>query len=228
MLKKIKSLWEKNCIFLIILKIKNNYYRKKLLNHNFTILCSNCIGGILYNRLGEHFNSPTVNLRLSNKDFCNFLQHFDYYINQDVTDNGLDKDKNPTGIIFGNGKDIPNIVIFFVHFKDFQDGRNKWNERKKRIRRDNLYIMMYDADGVTTEDLKKVEDFKCNNKVIFTPNKDLDVDWSFYINAKNNTGYLPEFYLLRNMFGNTRVERKFDFVSFLNKNSNNKKAEPKF
>ena len=217
MLNKIKSYWKNSFIFSIIVKRKNKNYRKKLKNHNFTILCSNCIGGVLYSRLGERFESPTINIRMSNKDFCNFIVYFDYYINQDIKNNGPDKDNNPTGIIMGDGKGIPDIVIFFVHYSSFEEGRNKWNERKKRIHRNNAYIMMYDCDGVTYDDLKKIEAFKCNNKVIFTPNKNLDIDWSFYVNAEKNHGYLPEFYLMRNIIGDTPIERTFDFVSFFNK-----------
>ena len=44
----------------------NKFYertlRTKLKNKDFSIICSNCIGGIIYNRLGQKFLSPTINL----------------------------------------------------------------------------------------------------------------------------------------------------------------------
>lgn len=217
MINKIKNFWKNSFFISALTKYQNKYYRKKLTNHHFTILSSNCVSGVLYNRLGERFDSPTVNIRINNKDFCSFIEYFDYYIKQEIKDHGPDKYNNPSGIITGDGKNIPDIVINFVHYKNFKDGQSKWNERKARINRNNTYIMMYDTDGVTPEDLKKIENFKCNNKVIFTPNKDLDVNWAFYINADKNTGYLPEFYLLRNVFGMTPIDKNFDFVSFFNK-----------
>lgn len=217
MIDKLKNIYKNSAIFKIIEKSINNSYRKRLTNKNFTILCTTCVGGILYHRFNQPFNSPTINLGIKNKEFCSFLEYLDYYLEQDVHDNGNDKDNNPKGIIYGNGKDIPDIVIYFVHYANFEDGKEKWDKRKSRIDRNNTYVIMIDTGDLTRDDLKKVENFKCNNKVIFTPNKKPLVDWAVYVNAKKCTGYLHEYYLLRNALGITRLEKKFDFVSFLNK-----------
>lgn len=49
------------------------YMRIRLKNREFTILCSNCIGGIIYHRLGLQFRSPTVNLWMHQRDFLNLI-----------------------------------------------------------------------------------------------------------------------------------------------------------
>ena len=36
--------------------------RRKLQNHDFSILCNRCIGGVVSHAVGEQFRSPTVNL----------------------------------------------------------------------------------------------------------------------------------------------------------------------
>ena len=52
--------------------------RKRLKNDNFSIICSNCIGGTIYNRLGKQFLSPTINLWFYQKDFLKFIQNIHY------------------------------------------------------------------------------------------------------------------------------------------------------
>lgn len=217
MINKLKNIYKNSAIFKFIEKRINNSYRKNLTNNNFTILCNTCVGGILYKRLDQPFNSPTINLGIESKDFCIFLEHFDYYLEQEVKDNGNDLDNNPTGIILGNGKNIPDIVLYFVHYRNFADGKEKWDKRKQRIDRNNIYIIMFDTDGVTREDLKKVENFKCNNKVLFTPEKNTLANWAVYVSANKGTRPLHEYYLLRDALGDTRLEKIFDFVSFFNK-----------
>lgn len=38
------------------------YMKSRLQNHDFEIISSNCIGGILYHDVGEQFRTPTINL----------------------------------------------------------------------------------------------------------------------------------------------------------------------
>lgn len=213
----LKKAWGNSSIIKTLTKIQNNKYRRNLRNHNFTILCSNCIGGVISHKLGEQFNSPTVNLSINNKDFCKLIEHLDYYLNCEVEDNGRNKDNKPTGIIRGNGSDIPDIVITFVHYATFADGKRKWDIRKQRINWHNIYLMMFDTDGVTRDDLQAVENFRCNNKVIFTPNKDFNSPYAYYIPIRGKNKYPPDYYLLRNAFGSTLIDTKFDIVSFINK-----------
>lgn len=69
-------------------RIKNKKYensiRKRLTNDNFTIICSNCIGGTIYNRLGKQFLSPTINLWMHQRDFIKFVLDIKEYINPEL------------------------------------------------------------------------------------------------------------------------------------------------
>ena len=220
--------WYKNSFFLkIVNSFINKHFRKKLTNTNFTILCPNCIGGVIYNRLGERFNSPTINMSINTSDFCCFLENLDYYLSKDLIDGGLNSDSIPVGIITGDGNNIPDIEINFVHYKSFEKGRESWNKRKTRVNKDNMYVIMYDIDNLNESDftkvgyageadLKKFEDFKCNNKLLLTRNKNIKKDYAHYIKPDFNGPY-PLVYLTRNIIGLNVFEREFDFVSFLNK-----------
>lgn len=56
--------------------------RKKLVVKDFSILCSNCLGGVILHDLGLRFDTPTINMFFHNLDFFDFIEHFDYYIKQ--------------------------------------------------------------------------------------------------------------------------------------------------
>jgi len=59
--------------------------RKKLLNHDITIISNNCTGGFVYHDLGLRFNSPTINLSFaSDKDFFSFAENLPYYLSCEV------------------------------------------------------------------------------------------------------------------------------------------------
>lgn len=63
---------------------RNNIDRKKLINRNFTIFSQNCIGGIMYHDLGMQFNSPTVNLLFTPRDFIKFMKNIQWYLEQEI------------------------------------------------------------------------------------------------------------------------------------------------
>lgn len=48
--------------------------RRRLSNKNFTILSTNCIGGVMYHNLNLKFLSPTINLWISPHDYIKILK----------------------------------------------------------------------------------------------------------------------------------------------------------
>lgn len=229
MLKKLIVWWKYSKILNIIIKIENSYFRKKLNNTDFTILTPNCMAGLIYHRLGERFNSPTIDTSINTGDFCAMLENLDYYFSKDIVEYNIKENPSdfPIGIIEGNGNDIPDIKINFVHYDTFEQGQNKWNERKKRINRGNLYVIMCDVDNihetdcekagyVNEEDLDKFEKFQCNNKALLTRNSDNSKEYAYYIKPNYKRAY-PLSYMNRDIIGLNGFEKHFDFVSFLNK-----------
>jgi uncharacterized protein (DUF1919 family) len=114
-----------------------------------------------------------------------------------------------------------------VHYKTFEKAREKWNERKTRIIKDNLYVIVCDindiyecdcdkAGYISDEDLKLFENFECNNKIMLTRDKNRKQSYAHYIEPLYNKPY-PLTYMNRNIMGINGFEKHFDFVSFLNK-----------
>lgn len=225
MVTDIKKAFKKSFLFKLIDKTENKYFQKKLTNSEFTILCPNCIGGLIYHRLGERFNSPTIDLTIDSGDFCNFLENIDYYLSQPVIESTPLPNGTPVGIINGN-ESVPDISIFFTHYNTFEQGVSKWEQRKTRIKKDNTYVIMYDIENLTEEDytkagylqgkaLKQFESFNCKNKVLLTRNPDCKSKYAHYIKP-NYKGPFPLVYLNRNITGLMPYETKFDFVEFIN------------
>lgn len=228
MLSFFKRIYKQSFIYKMIEHFINKKYRKRLKNDHFTILCPNCIGGVIYNRLGKRFDSPTVNLAINTNDFSYFLENMEYYLSQPVIDAGKNRHGIPCGVIKGaETESIPDITLIFTHYKTYQEGVDKWNERKTRINKENMYVIMYDINDLDEDDyrkagyaneaaIKRFKKFKCKNKILLTRDPESDKPYAYYIEPNYKDKY-PLAYLTRDIFGLNGFEKKWDFVAFLNK-----------
>ncbi|MGN1420920.1 MAG: DUF1919 domain-containing protein [Eubacterium sp.] len=226
MLNKIINVWKNSKILDFIMNCENKYFRSKCRNTEFTLLTPNCMAGLIYSRLGEKFNSPTINTSINTSDFIKFINDLDYYLSCDVEQMDIADSQYPVGIIKGK-EEKDDIRINFVHYDDFETARQKWNERKKRIIKDNMYVIICDIDDIYEPDYKKVgyisdddlsefEKFKCNNRALLTRRHDRTQEYAQYIKPDYHRPF-PLVYMNRDIIGLNGFERHFDFVSFLNK-----------
>lgn len=116
--------------------IRNKWDRFRLKNENFTILSNNCMAGKIYHDLGLKFLTPTINIYIKPDQFVLFLSKLDYFLNLPVQP-VVGEYKYPVG-------KIGDVYLYFKHYSSFDEAVAKWNERKKRINKDNLYVMMTD------------------------------------------------------------------------------------
>lgn len=188
--------------------------QKKLRVEDFSILCSNCIGGTIYHRFGKQFKSPTVNLCFTQGDFIRFCLHLEHYLAAPLVFVESDA-PYPVAKLPGDGKDIPEIQILFNHYKTPEQAREKWNERKQRILWDRLYIILYNLDDVTVEELRSLESVPCRNRVVLTCTPLPEISWSHYIKPVMSQQY-PFAYLGKDLLGRRYYEKKFDVAGFLN------------
>ncbi len=99
------------------------YYRRKLKNHNFVILSSNCIGGCLLHDFGERFDTPTVNLIIPK--FVTFVENWQDYLKYEPVRVESDK-KYPVYL-------LNDIEIHAVHYKDDSEFLPAWKRRTERF-----------------------------------------------------------------------------------------------
>lgn len=193
----------------ILLKGVNSVYerhiRKKLTNNDFSILCSNCIGGTIYHRLGLQFRSPTVNLWMRQRDFLKLAANPDlvygelHFIHSEYD--------YPVAELNG-------ITIYFNHSNTEEEARCDWERRAKRINRDNIFLIMYDREDITEEDIRAFGQIPCRGRLVLSNKEYPDIPYVKTMKPSNRL-YGQQF-IDRDWLGFRTFEKHFDYVSWLN------------
>ncbi len=186
-------------------------YIIKLKNKDFSILCSNCIGGEIYNRLGMKFLSPTINMWQSQSDFIKFALNTEYYIKQPLC--FIETEETTPVAKCGD------LTLHFNHSKNAEDAENDWNRRKSRINFDNIYIIFY-ADKLSLDEIRKIEQAKCRNIAVIT-DKPLQLKYAVTIKPnsaeKTNADYAERIRCIdKDRYNLYTFEKQWDFVKWLN------------
>lgn len=186
--------------------------RERLTNRECSIIASNCAGGIIYHWLGIRFNSPFINLYMTNEDFVSAMANFDEFIKTEIVE---DKDSNESYPI---GIGLNGVKIHFMHYKTFKEANEKWIERCKRININNLCIIMSNWGGQSNI-VQQFDELPFEHKIIFTNKKFPNVKSVVYLkkwrlikkDAPNNIWFT------QNIYSGKRYIDQFDYISFFNR-----------
>lgn len=176
-------------------RVLSRIVKKQLDLSEISLISMNCIGGIMYHDTQQKFLSPTVNLFFTPKDFLKFVENLDYYLSIVPTvENG---EKYPIGR-------LDDITLYFMHYNSAEEALSKWEERKKRVNKDKIFVIMVERDGFTQQDF---EDFKKIKypKLLFTRNKDYECDDSLYFSKYANQSQLPDIIPGRYMYSKMKI-----------------------
>lgn len=185
----------------------NEQYRKRLKNSDFTLICSNCFGGIFYHWLGLKFNTPFINLWLTNEDFIKAVANWDEFIDHPIVE---DKEANmgyPVGI------SLDGIRIYFQHYKTFDEAIEKWNIRKTRINHSKTVFLLtnWKGDDYTVRNFNSLN---VKNKLIFTNRSFEEFDSSVRLKGwKPSSG--RNIWATSDLYGNRYID-SFDMITYLN------------
>ena len=58
--------------------------RERINNKEFTLISSNCMGGLIYHNLGLKFNSPTINMQMYTNEYYNFVMNLEEYLSKEI------------------------------------------------------------------------------------------------------------------------------------------------
>ncbi|WP_285946585.1 DUF1919 domain-containing protein [Thomasclavelia cocleata] len=181
-------------------KIELLFLKLILYKKTIFIISQNCLGGLLYHDLNKQFNSPTINLYFNSSDFIKFVNNLEYYLSLDI----LFKEDTvyPIGV-------IDNIEIHFLHYKNNDEALKKWNNRKKRVIKDRLIILMTDRDGFSNSDFIEFKKIKYH-KILFTCNEKWknEKNVNYILKYKGNT-YLPNEFLEMKDYINLKTLKLF-------------------
>ena len=211
-----KSFYVKNLMKKIWRKPYQLYLRSQLENHEFSIISSNCIGGILSHDLGEQFRSPTINLTI--REYLEFVKNLPYYISLTPTNEGYDKH---------GGYPIcklDNVHICGVHYDSHDEMILNWEKRKKRINWNNIFLITTDEYVNTTEDLKQFSKLPYA-KVLFTKDNNIMYDFQVHIPGFEDQECVGDVLRYADIFGTRKFEKYFDCVKWLNSNMTRKSIQ---
>ena len=191
----------------------NNNNKKILKNQGFTIIASDCIGGVLYHDLGMEFFSPTINMFFSASDYIKFLSDMPGYIEAEMEDITQTKDEWPVAR-------LKDITLQLVHYKSVQEAQDAWSRRAKRINYDNMYIVFSDRNGFSEDDIKAFTKMNYKNMVCFVSKKDLADRYNkcFFIDKKdpNNDSQVYPLMGFSPKWSYKRIIDKFDYTEWFN------------
>lgn len=185
--------------------------RNGLKNRDFTVLSHNCNGGVVLHDLGQQFRSPTVNLFMKADDYIKFLERLEHYLGcsemSEVHEEGVEY---PICL-------LDDIRLYCVHYKSFEEARDKWFQRCKRVNLQNLYVMFSQRDGCTKEHIRRFSELPYKHKVVFTAEPMPEFDCAFWDPcfpvADGEVGTLTDY---PSRWSGRRYIDAFDYVSFFN------------
>ena len=106
-----------------------------------SIFANNCWGGITSYLLGLEFLSPFINMFVEEADYIKILENPNHYVNHPIKLEKWEYNKL-LGIRYPVAK-CDDVLLHFNHSTDYDKAKLKWEERKKRINWDNLFVMMF-------------------------------------------------------------------------------------
>lgn len=187
---------------------KRTRLRKKLCNHEFTILASNCNGGMICHELGQEFRSPFINLWTRTPEFIRFLEKPKEYLDRElvfIEDAEVD---HPVAM-------LGDMKLYFQHYKSEEEVLRLWHRRKERINWDNLFVMLTDQ-YCTEADLHRFDALPYKNKVVFTHLPMPQIASAVYIPGFENQSSVGVCSDFVDGWRGKRYYDCFDFVGWLN------------
>jgi len=192
-------------------KIFGSIHQRKLKNKSFTIISNNCWGGEVYEYYNLVKQSPTVGLFFMADDYIKFLTNLKGYLSAELTfinpdesrwrnNDIISSDKRwgmyPVGKIEARNSDgkSEDVEIFFLHYKDEQEAKQKWKRRVDRINWNHLLVKFNDQNGCNEDHISKFDGLQFTNKVFFSVKKHSECKSAIQIKAPKDHEYVRASY----------------------------------
>lgn len=186
--------------------------RARLKCFDFSIFCTNCIGGVMYHDLGLEFLSPTINLTIGIKDFIKMAKNLKWYMDQPLEE--LESGESFPVARLGTGDAA--VQVNFLHYGTFQDAREKWEERKRKINWDRIVLITTDRNNCDYSTLRLFDELPYPNKLAFTHVDYPELSSAFYFKGFEDQPELGTLTDFKPQFFKRRYMDSFDYVTFLN------------
>ena len=145
---------------------RREYFKEsdEFINEKVSIVSNHCWGGFTYHSLKAEFLSPFINMFIPQEDYIRLLEDFDDYMKEEIKYYKNEYEPNlqseyPVAL-------LGDVELHFNHYKSFEEAKEKWDQRKQRINRNNLFVEMQTENE---ELAKRFNKLPYNKKIVFVP-----------------------------------------------------------
>lgn len=166
----------------------------KIKDTSFSIICNNCIGGFIYQHYNLEYRTPTLGLFIVAQDYIKFLSNIKFYLSNKLEFITIEESMHREQLepfrkyITYPFARLNDIEVYFMHYKDEEEAREKWYRRINKINWDDLIIIMAENESFNYEVLKEFDALPFKNKICFTKNKYPDVKSACCIDEMQEPG----------------------------------------
>ncbi len=207
----------KTFIFSLVAERRKKYCMKRLRmlnNKDITIISNNCVAGIIYHDLGLQFKTPTINLRIPFDDFLTFAEDLYGFLSEEVEEVKNSDETFPVGKICHDGK---TVILEFMHFSSFEEAKDRWDARKKRVDPSNICIMFVYPLSPSEEYTGRFDSLPFEKKVLIAKDNPYNSKSVFVNSVFSRKDYQGgDILLYKTKFSKKRYLDEFDYVSFFN------------
>lgn len=185
-------------------KLLGPFRRIPLKNRDFTIISCNCWDWGVYSRYQLPYSSPTTNLLFPPRKFLKFISDIPHYLNEELVQIDLESfhyrdyvlEREKKG---GWGKKDPRKFVYarlgdvdFVawHYNTFEEVKEKWDRRKKRVNYDKMLFKMHDLWECSFEEFKEYLRLTEGKNALFLTAKK---EWKEYASSNPNVIFIERF-----------------------------------
>ena len=184
-------------------------HRLRIKKTNVSIICNNCLGGVLYHDYKMKFCSPFINLMIPTSHFIDLIQNIDSIKQMELIDITSHDNRYPVGLL--NSK----YELHFMHYDSFQEAKKKWIERVERINYENLYVILVETHSCTYKDLEIFDNLPFKNKIIVTHKPYPSIKSAVPIKDYDGINLNRKILWPMNRWGKRKYDQ-IDWLSFLN------------
>jgi len=192
--------------------------RKRLKNHDFTIISNDCWGGGVYEDLQLQYTTPTVGLFFHAPCYIDFLENFNQLIQLELFFVKESKYKEANDYRVQKNHYYPiaklkEVEIHFLHYDSEEEAISNWNRRKARINFKNLYFKFSDSNLCTPELINRFDRLPLseNSKVVFTAKKLNNIKSAVFLRKYKRELFIGDIYSNRWAY-----RKDFNVVKWLN------------
>ena len=197
----------------IFRKIRLWFYKKQIKCNSIdlqrTIICNNCLGGLLYHDYNMKFDSPFINLMIPTPQYVDLLRNIEKIETFELIDITPNGHRYPLGLLDSK------YELHFMHYNSFKEAKDKWENRVKRIDFKKMYVILVETHSSQYQDLVNFDNLPLKNKIIVAHKLYPDIKSAISIKDYDGKNLNGEILWPMNRLGKTKYDQ-VDWLSFLN------------